>query len=139
MYSEVASKVKENVAKDAAAGKAEAIALLDSVDRKLVKQTVMTSVYGVTFIGARHQIAARLREKGWTDEALIFQTSSYASYVRTLPQSELARQPCQYGFHKQQLSQALLGMIFLDACCHVIVGRFLLNTGFRQSGLLCNQ
>ena len=26
-----------------------------SVDRKLVKQTVMTSVYGVTFIGARAQ------------------------------------------------------------------------------------
>lgn len=27
-----------------------------SVDRKLVKQTVMTSVYGVTFIGAREQV-----------------------------------------------------------------------------------
>ena len=34
------------------------------MDRKLVKQTVMTSVYGVTFIGARQQISARLRERG---------------------------------------------------------------------------
>lgn len=33
------------------------------VDRKVVKQTVMTSVYGVTFIGARNQIQARLEEK----------------------------------------------------------------------------
>ena len=33
------------------------------IDRKVVKQTVMTSVYGVTFIGARKQIQARLEEK----------------------------------------------------------------------------
>lgn len=33
------------------------------IDRKVVKQTVMTSVYGVTFIGARKQIQARLMEK----------------------------------------------------------------------------
>lgn len=26
------------------------------VDRKVVKQTIMTSVYGVTFIGARQQV-----------------------------------------------------------------------------------
>ena len=34
------------------------------IDRKLVKQTVMTSVYGVTFIGARMQISNRLKERG---------------------------------------------------------------------------
>lgn len=33
-----------------------------SVTRKVVKQTVMTSVYGVTFIGARRQIQNRLEE-----------------------------------------------------------------------------
>lgn len=33
------------------------------IDRKVVKQTVMTSVYGVTYIGARKQIQARLQEK----------------------------------------------------------------------------
>ena len=42
----------------------EVAKLLDGyVDRKLVKQTVMTSVYGVTFRGARDQIENRLREK----------------------------------------------------------------------------
>ena len=37
------------------------------VDRKLVKQTVMTSVYGVTAVGARAQVEARLRERGALD------------------------------------------------------------------------
>ena len=37
------------------------------VDRKVIKQTVMTSVYGVTPIGARLQIGARLREKLYGD------------------------------------------------------------------------
>ncbi|CAN0143737.1 unnamed protein product, partial [Discosporangium mesarthrocarpum] len=33
------------------------------VDRKVVKQTVMTSVYGVTFVGARRQIQGQLEDK----------------------------------------------------------------------------
>lgn len=37
--------------------------LAGRVDRKVIKQTVMTSVYGVTFIGARDQILARLKDK----------------------------------------------------------------------------
>lgn len=41
------------------------------VNRKVVKQTVMTSVYGVTRIGARAQIQARLEEKLTTDRATI--------------------------------------------------------------------
>jgi DNA-directed RNA polymerase len=36
--------------------------LLGTITRKVVKQTVMTSVYGVTYIGARKQIQARLEE-----------------------------------------------------------------------------
>ena len=32
------------------------------IARKVVKQTIMTSVYGVTFIGARKQIMGRLEE-----------------------------------------------------------------------------
>ena len=32
------------------------------IDRKLVKQTVMTTVYGVTLIGAKDQIQNRLHE-----------------------------------------------------------------------------
>lgn len=40
-----------------------AVFLLGHVDRKMVKQTVMTSVYGVTFIGARDQVWNRLHER----------------------------------------------------------------------------
>lgn len=52
------------------------------VDRKLVKQTVMTSVYGVTYIGAREQIKRRLEEKGLiSDERLLFNAACYAAKV----------------------------------------------------------
>lgn len=37
--------------------------LLPHLVRKIIKQTVMTSVYGVTFIGAREQIARQLKDK----------------------------------------------------------------------------
>ncbi|URD75747.1 hypothetical protein MUK42_09414 [Musa troglodytarum] len=56
--------------------------LVDQVDRKLVKQTVMTSVYGVTYVGAREQIKRRLEEKGLiTDDRLLFGASCYAAKV----------------------------------------------------------
>lgn len=67
---------------DAAKGRDVALVLRDHVDRKLVKQTVMTSVYGVTFIGARQQIRNRLKEKGVTeDDHLLFQLTMYATKV----------------------------------------------------------
>ena len=37
--------------------------LKDQVKRKTVKQTVMTSVYGVTFVGARSQIERQLKDQ----------------------------------------------------------------------------
>ncbi|KAG5042783.1 hypothetical protein JHK87_006698 [Glycine soja] len=52
------------------------------IDRKLVKQIVMTSVYGVTFVGTREQIKRRLEEKGLiTDEKLLFVAACYAAKV----------------------------------------------------------
>lgn len=52
------------------------------MDRKLVKQTVMTSVYGVTYIGARDQIKRRLKERGAiSDDAEIFGCACYAAKV----------------------------------------------------------
>lgn len=48
-----------------------------------MKQTVMTSVYGVTYIGARDQIKRRLKERGIiADEQEIFGASCYAAKVR---------------------------------------------------------
>jgi DNA-directed RNA polymerase len=41
------------------------------VDRKVIKQSVMTSVYGVTLTGARAQIQARLEEKYRSNAAMI--------------------------------------------------------------------
>ncbi|MCH97212.1 DNA-directed RNA polymerase 2B chloroplastic/mitochondrial-like, partial [Trifolium medium] len=52
------------------------------VDRKLVKQTVMTSVYGVTYIGAREQIKRRLKERGAiADDSELFGAACYAAKV----------------------------------------------------------
>jgi len=46
--------------------------------RKIVKQTVMTSVYGVTFIGAREQIAKQLAQiPTYHDEKLLYKTAIY--------------------------------------------------------------
>lgn len=85
VYSTVRTVVEEWVSRDAAAGRSEAVKLLarngGTVDRKLVKQTVMTSVYGVTMVGARGQISNRLFERGWSNEAEVFQVASYLAKV----------------------------------------------------------
>ena len=83
VYSRVAELVAEDVEKHAndpsSPYHSGAKNLLGEVDRKLVKQTVMTSVYGVTYIGARMQIASRLKERGWTDKDKIYVTSKVAA------------------------------------------------------------
>ncbi|XP_042503767.1 DNA-directed RNA polymerase 3, chloroplastic-like isoform X1 [Macadamia integrifolia] len=88
VYSEIAARVfnimKMDSQKDPANNRTALLAkvLIDQVDRKLVKQTVMTSVYGVTYIGAREQIKKRLQEKGHiADDRLLFSASCYAAKV----------------------------------------------------------
>eukprot|EP00471_Norrisiella_sphaerica_P000275 CAMPEP_0184483940 /NCGR_PEP_ID=MMETSP0113_2-20130426/5622_1 /TAXON_ID=91329 /ORGANISM="Norrisiella sphaerica, Strain BC52" /LENGTH=961 /DNA_ID=CAMNT_0026864629 /DNA_START=144 /DNA_END=3030 /DNA_ORIENTATION=- len=63
VYTEVLKLVLAKLDQDEKDGHELALMLKGLVNRKVVKQTVMTSVYGVTFIGARDQIRARLREK----------------------------------------------------------------------------
>lgn len=63
VYSGVLDLVKNQVSKDALSGDPLALILDGKLTRKIVKQTVMTSVYGVTFIGARDQILKRLEER----------------------------------------------------------------------------
>lgn len=63
---------------------AVAARLVGQIDRKLVKQTVMTSVYGVTAVGAREQVENRLRERGWAAgdphrRELLFRASRYVA------------------------------------------------------------
>ena len=81
VYTKLSKSVKKTVEEDAAAGHKYAQILDGHVDRKLVKQTVMTSVYGVTFVGARQQIENRLRERGWEDNRELFYISAYAARV----------------------------------------------------------
>lgn len=56
-------QVERERAKDAALGVKTAIVLDGYVKRKVIKQTVMTTVYGVTRFGARLQIAKQLKGK----------------------------------------------------------------------------
>ncbi|KAF2428308.1 DNA/RNA polymerase [Tothia fuscella] len=60
IYTGVANLVKDAIAKDAEEGLPMAVALKDKITRKVVKQTVMTNVYGVTFVGARAQVHKQL-------------------------------------------------------------------------------
>ncbi|CAO2825253.1 unnamed protein product [Amaranthus hypochondriacus] len=56
--------------------------LVTQVDRKLVKQTVMTSVYGVTYVGAREQIKRRLKERAaFSDDAELYGAACYTAKI----------------------------------------------------------
>lgn len=64
--------------------------LINQVDRKLVKQTVMTSVYGVTYIGARDQIKRRLKERNaMEDDAEMFGAACYTAKTTLVALEEM--------------------------------------------------
>ncbi|KAJ4978990.1 hypothetical protein NE237_009770 [Protea cynaroides] len=86
VYSGIAARVLDIMRSDAQKDPASdpnalrARLLINQVDRKLVKQTVMTSVYGVTYIGARDQIKRRLKERNAiSDENELFGAACYAA------------------------------------------------------------
>lgn len=60
VYSAVADIVKQEIAKDIKYDNKLAQALDGKITRKVVKQTVMTNVYGVTFVGAKKQVQKQL-------------------------------------------------------------------------------
>lgn len=60
VYSAVANLVIEGVDKDAELGNPMAKAMVGKIKRKVVKQTVMTNVYGVTFSGAKKQVLKQI-------------------------------------------------------------------------------
>ena len=62
IYTAVAEMTAASIANDAAQGDELAKLLDGKITRKVVKQTVMTKVYGVTFSGARLQVLKRLDE-----------------------------------------------------------------------------
>ncbi|EDV24384.1 uncharacterized protein TRIADDRAFT_25308, partial [Trichoplax adhaerens] len=78
IYSAVARLVEEHRAKDAKKNNFNALWLEGKVSRKVVKQTVMTIVYGVTRVGGREQIARQLeRLQELENEERIFTASQY--------------------------------------------------------------
>ncbi|OTA96122.1 hypothetical protein M434DRAFT_393206 [Hypoxylon sp. CO27-5] len=60
VYSAVAELVKEGIAEDLEEDNFLAKAVDGKITRKVVKQTVMTNVYGVTFVGAKAQVLKQL-------------------------------------------------------------------------------
>lgn len=76
IYAEVASRVARSVEDDARSGAPEAVLLSGMIDRDLVKQPVMTTVYGVTAVGARGQIALKLGKRV-SDEESVYRASIY--------------------------------------------------------------
>jgi DNA-directed RNA polymerase len=86
------------------------------VHRKVIKQTVMTSVYGVTPIGARDQVAARLKEEFYHDASAVLtpeqdlQISRSAQYLAGLTLSSLG----------EMFSSANGIMDWLSACAGIV-------------------
>lgn len=60
VYSAVANLVKASIAADKEQGNRYAQILDGRITRKVVKQTVMTNVYGVTYVGAKDQVRKQL-------------------------------------------------------------------------------
>ncbi|KAM6294948.1 DNA-directed RNA polymerase, mitochondrial [Aegotheles albertisi] len=77
VYSAVAQQVEEFRRKDAERGVKVAQVLQGFVSRKVVKQTVMTVVYGVTRYGGRLQIEKRLKEIDDFPEEYLWEASHY--------------------------------------------------------------
>lgn len=82
VYKFVAGLVEKRLEAEAQAGNEYAIFLRNKITRKVVKQTVMTNVYGVTFVGAVAQIEKQLThlfEKNDYDSVTL-----YARYLTSL-------------------------------------------------------
>ena len=77
VYTFVKDKVDKLIEKDADAGTEYAMALRGKITRKVVKQTVMTTVYGVTFIGARDQLHKQLEDRGDINPDICWTASAY--------------------------------------------------------------
>ena len=77
VYSDVSALVEQLRAKDAIEGHEIAKLLEGVVERKIVKQTVMTYVYGVTPFGAKLQILKRLKENETFPKEKAFSAAVY--------------------------------------------------------------
>lgn len=81
VYSGVADLVIKMLDEEAAKGERLAKILQGKVTRKVVKQTVMTTVYGVTFIGAKNQVMRQLADRGDVPAEDLFTAASYLAKI----------------------------------------------------------
>lgn len=79
IYSGVADLVNKSLEEDRLNGVPAALLIEGDLGRKVVKQTVMTTVYGVTFIGARDQIAKQLKDRGGLEGDDLYMASAYVA------------------------------------------------------------
>jgi DNA-directed RNA polymerase len=107
VYTGVAELVRARVSADAAEGNELAKKLDGHVDRKIVKQTVMTSVYGVTFVGANLQILARVRDARLVTDEEERQASTYLTRLT-------------FGALREMFLGARTIMEWLAACANLI-------------------
>lgn len=89
VYSGVATLVEQARQRDEDAGNEVAKVLRGFVRRKVIKQTVMTTVYGVTRFGARLQIAKQLKDiddfpKDWVWRASTYLTARTFDSIREM-------------------------------------------------------
>jgi len=77
VYSEVADLVQERLERDAENGSELAKKLVGKVGRKIVKRPVMTTVYGVTFVGARRQVQGEMKDLGTVSDDDLAEASYY--------------------------------------------------------------
>ena len=73
----VSKKIKNYVSNSKDSNHEIAKKLDEKVKRKIVKQTVMTSVYGVTFIGAKDQIQRQVKDYQLVEEEDYFLASKF--------------------------------------------------------------
>lgn len=110
VYSRVVDIVEKMRKKDAANGVKVAERLEGFIERKVIKQTVMTTVYGVTRYGARQQIARQLAYKGYPDSEIW----SAAQYLTSKTFESIGQM-----FNKSRLIQD-----WLNECAHTIASRY---------------
>jgi DNA-directed RNA polymerase len=79
VYTGVCEFVKKAIAQDAASGHELALLLDGRITRKIVKQTVMTNVYGVTFLGATRQVKRQLID--YLPELNVQQRNQCSTYI----------------------------------------------------------
>ncbi|KAF5391949.1 hypothetical protein D9757_003234 [Collybiopsis confluens] len=81
VYSYVGRMAEDTIDRDVKSGNQYAIMLQGKITRKIVKQTVMTTVYGVTYVGARDQIERQLKLTKQIPEEDVWAASAYLTKV----------------------------------------------------------